>query len=426
MNFFLFAGLLINSVFAQNCNRVPPATIVDLDNLPLTCTTCGVDNLINPIGAVPPATEWNPLTIPSSGYYRFSMTFAQPAEISSCDWWANTDGTHSPTGMKFYTAPGGSLLASTPSITTPMRNTFYDFPFIPSPFLYSVYVEVYKSTTWQGQMYYLSCNTCVFPSETSKTSSSATSVATVSSTATATATTPGTPTSVASSTVSVTPYSTRTGAVTRTFTPTSSITMSVSLSASAVASPSALASPSAELLVSKPAPLGATSANSSDTGVILGGVAVGLAALGLLFQAYKSASAPDANGKKPSLSEIKERMLGIFKTKALDITKDVEANVKEQVMNLAKDPSKVLDAIKDPNAVLNDVKESVTNTVKKAVTDNVPATDSSVILDIANEVLPNQITGDLNLKIGKEQLEVLQQVLQSMNKATDAETAKQA
>jgi len=194
--------------------------------------------------------------------------------------------------------------------------------------------------------------------------------------------------------------------------------MSVSLSASA------LASPSVAPLVSKPAPLGiqasigANSPNSPDTGTILGGFAIGLACLGLLFQAYKSASAPDANGKKPTLSEIRARMFGAAKSKALDITKDVEANVKEQVMNLAKDPSKVLDAIKDPNAALKDIKESVTSTVTKAVTDNVPATDSSVILDIANEVLPNQITGDLNLKIGKEQLEVLQNVLQSMNKPT--------
>ena len=103
----------INSVFSQNCNNVSPVSIVDLDSIPLAAANCGVENLINPIGALPPNYDWDPSYVPSTGYYRLTLSFAQPTLITSCDWWANTDGTHSPTGMKFFTQPGGTLLAST-------------------------------------------------------------------------------------------------------------------------------------------------------------------------------------------------------------------------------------------------------------------------------------------------------------------------
>jgi len=194
--------------------------------------------------------------------------------------------------------------------------------------------------------------------------------------------------------------------------------MSVSVSASALASPSV--EPPKPVLLGNQAPIAVISptSDSSQTGIVLGGVAVGLACLGLLFQAYKSASAPDADGKKPSFSEIRARMFGAAKNKALDI----EADLKEKVVNLAKDPMNV---IKDPNAALKEL----TDTVKQTLAENLPATDSSVVLDIANEVLSNQIPGVANVQINQEQLQVVQQMLTNMSKPTadaDADASKQA
>ena len=155
---------MANSVFGQICNRVTPKSIKDLDNLPLAQSGCLVTNIIKPYAAS--NLPWNPSSVPSRGYYRLNMTFQEPSLITSCDFWASTDGSHNPTGLKFYDKPGGTLLASTSSFTTRMTQKTYNFLFIPPVVLPSIYFEVYKSTTWQVWVDTLSCNTCYDPSET--------------------------------------------------------------------------------------------------------------------------------------------------------------------------------------------------------------------------------------------------------------------
>jgi hypothetical protein len=156
MKLFLFLGFLLNNVFAQTCNSVSQLAIEDLDNNTLVNSNFGISNIINPIGVVPPTYFWNPSLIPSNGYYRINLTFTKPTVITSCTIWYNTNSLHSPTGIKFFNQPNGTLFASSTSLTSP-----YDFSFSPSMSLSNIYIEIYKSTVNQTQIYYLSCNTCI-------------------------------------------------------------------------------------------------------------------------------------------------------------------------------------------------------------------------------------------------------------------------
>lgn len=156
MKLFLFLGFLLNNVFAQTCNSVSQLAVEDLDNNTLVNSNFGISNIINPVGIVPPTYFWNPSLIPSNGYYRINLTFTKPTVITSCTIWSNTDSIHRPTGIKFFNQPNGTLFASSTSFTSP-----YDFSFNPSMSLSSIYIEVYKSTPNQTQIYYLSCNTCI-------------------------------------------------------------------------------------------------------------------------------------------------------------------------------------------------------------------------------------------------------------------------
>jgi hypothetical protein len=163
MNLLWLLSLFV-PVMAQTCSRITPASIVDLDN----ATLAGNDvlNLVRPVGAMPPAVAWDPAVTPSTGYHSISVTFAAPAVVTSCEWRANTNGTRSPTGLRFFSAPGGLLLATTQNLTTPMTAVSYTFPMNPSPALSSIYVQIYKSTPNPAQMYSLSCSTCVAPNAT--------------------------------------------------------------------------------------------------------------------------------------------------------------------------------------------------------------------------------------------------------------------
>lgn len=162
-NFFL-ALLLANSVFGQICSRVSHKSAKDLDNLGIAQAGCSVSNIIKPYAAS--NLPWDPSSVPSRGYYRVNVTFDVPELITSCDFWASTDGSHNPTGVKLYDKPGGTLLASTTSFTTKMTQKSYNFLIIPPVVLPFIYVEIYKSTTWQVFVDTLSCNTCYDPSET--------------------------------------------------------------------------------------------------------------------------------------------------------------------------------------------------------------------------------------------------------------------
>jgi len=156
MKLFLFLGFLLNNVFAQTCNSVSQLAIEDLDNNTLVNSNFGISNIINPIGVVPPTYFWNPSLIPSNGYYRINLTFTKPTVITSCTIWYNTNSLHSPTDIKFFNQPNGTLFASSTSLTSP-----YDFLFNPSMSLSNIYIEIYKSTVNQTQIYYLSCKTCI-------------------------------------------------------------------------------------------------------------------------------------------------------------------------------------------------------------------------------------------------------------------------
>ena len=143
------------------CVIMDPAGIVDNDNLPLSSAGYTVDKIIQPpppIGQLPPNPYWNPVVRSS---YHVTLSFVNPNPIYYCDYWGANTVTHSLTGIQFYTAPAATLLYGTASTTTSMTDVSYTFPFTSNPNVSSVYVTIYKSTSFQARSYYLAFYTCM-------------------------------------------------------------------------------------------------------------------------------------------------------------------------------------------------------------------------------------------------------------------------
>ena len=136
-----------------------------------------------------------------------------------------------------------------------------------------------------------------------------------------------------------------------------------------------------------------SSTGDVSTATILGGAGVGIGAvsIGLIVLKFISSQfKPDADGKKPSISEVISKLFGKVKAQALDAAKDVAKRTEEQAMNFVKDPKNLVNAVKDPNAAIKSAKDAIIDNVKKGVADNVPLSESSVVLNLRNQLLPNQ------------------------------------
>lgn len=307
---------------------------------------------------------------------------------------------------------------------------------IPELNLTSVYIEVYKSTTWQLWLDTISCNTCYMPSESpaptpskaatpsvSPRSPSVTVSESVSPSETGTVSpqktmTPGgTVTPVASVTpaASVTPGGTVTPIKTlspqKTRTPQKTVTPVASESDSWSASPSLTLKPSPTTsifkqpitesptqmpsetfspFVNQTAISAITQLADSVNPTTLGGVAVGLGGGAILLIAGKylmKKFAPGPDGKRPSFSEVASGIFSSAKKKALDVVNEVKDDIETQVKEAVKNPSGVLKAMKDPGLALKSLK----GTLNKAVAKNLPASESSVVLGMVDKVLPNEV-----------------------------------
>jgi hypothetical protein len=136
-----------------------------------------------------------------------------------------------------------------------------------------------------------------------------------------------------------------------------------------------------------------SSTGDVSTATILGGAGVGIGAvsIGLIVLKFISSQfKPDADGKKPSISEVISKLFGKVKAQALDAAKDVAKRTEEQAMNFVKDPKNLVNAVKDPNAAIKSAKDAIIDNVKKGVADNIPLSESSVVLNLRNQLLPNQ------------------------------------
>jgi hypothetical protein len=130
-----------------------------------------------------------------------------------------------------------------------------------------------------------------------------------------------------------------------------------------------------------------------STATILGGAGVGIgaASIGIILLKFISSQfKPDADGKRPSISDVLSKLFGKVKAQALDVAKDVAKRTEEQAMNFVKDPKNLVNAVKDPNAAIKSAKATMIDNVKKGVADNVPVSESSVVLNLRNQLLPNQ------------------------------------
>jgi hypothetical protein len=191
-----------------------------------------------------------------------------------------------------------------------------------------------------------------------------------------------------------------------------------------------------------------------STATILGGAGVGIGALSIGLIVLKFISSqfkPDADGKRPSISEVLSKLFGKVKAEALDVAKDVAKRTEEQAVNFVKDPKNLVNAVKDPNAAIKSAKNTIIDNVKKGVekgvADNVPVSESSVVLNLRNQLLPNQpepsetsdvvqtsdkpvvadqpVTneqstspeGTTSIQIDKEDVEAVKQMLALMNKS---------
>jgi len=143
------------------CVIMNPAGIVDNSNAGVSSSGDTINHIIDPpppIGALPPYPYWNPGV---RSVYQVTLSFVEPAPVYYCDYWGANTATHSATGIAFSTAPSGTLLYASASTTSPMRNASYSFPFTSYPNVSSVYMTLYKSTSFQARTYYLACYTCM-------------------------------------------------------------------------------------------------------------------------------------------------------------------------------------------------------------------------------------------------------------------------
>jgi hypothetical protein len=365
---------------SQICQRVKPVSVKDLDNIKIAQSGCLLSNIMNVYS--PSALPWNPNSVPSRGYYRINMTFEAPSLISSCDLWPSTDGSHSPTGIKFYDIPSGTLLASTPSLTSTLKKKFYNFS-IPPTILSSVYVEIYKSTTWQIWINTLSCNTCYDPSPSLTSSQTETHshlpllspsqtethipTSSISLSYSPTLSLSGSYTPVSTTSHSLTRTPSQSLSKSRTYTPSTSTEGSYSITPSESESQSITFTPTLNIiqqmatnstLITLVDSLGSTSQST-----ILGSVGVGAGGIVLLFGLYKVIAAkfaPDGSGKRPSVSQVFWSTFGgTVKKVEAEVKKDVEeleAKVKKNLQGALKDPAGAFQAIKtDLSTSLNQV-----------------------------------------------------------------------
>jgi len=182
----------------------------------------------------------------------------------------------------------------------------------------------------------------------------------------------------------------------------------------------------------------AAAASSAPDLVVLGSVAVGLggvSVLAILSSFIAKQFAPDASGNRPSLSQVASNMFTLAKKKAADMAKDLEADVKEKIEIVKKDPKLLLKAISNPKEALSFAKASVTKAVKANLpvsqppVSQPPVSDSSVV--VAVEDFPGHVTDEVvsvdavsaapassltSIQLNQEDLEAVQKMLQLMNK----------
>ena len=187
------------------------------------------------------------------------------------------------------------------------------------------------------------------------------------------------------------------------------------------------------------ATIAAAAASSAPDLVALSSVAVGLggvSVLAILSSFIAKQFAPDASGNRPSLSQVASNMFTLAKKKAADMAKDLEADVKEKIEIVKKDPKLLLKAVSNPKEALNFAKASVTKAVKANLpvsqppVSQPPVSDSSVV--VAVEDFPGHIAEEsvvavdavsaapasslTSIQLNQEDLEAVQKMLQLMNK----------
>jgi hypothetical protein len=136
-------------------------------------------------------------------------------------------------------------------------------------------------------------------------------------------------------------------------------------------------------------------AGQSDTLMGLSGAAIGVGGLSFLIIAFKFLAkkfAPGPDGKRPSISEVASSLFASAKTKVTEIAKDVGEDLEQQVKAVVKDPKSAMGLLKEPKSALNFAKTGAAKTLTKVVKENVPASESGVVLDMVNKVLPSQGT----------------------------------
>jgi len=87
------------------------------------------------------------------------------------------------------------------------------------------------------------------------------------------------------------------------------------------------------------------------------------------------------------MSEVASSVFSSAKAKATEIMEDVKGDIEQQVKAVVKDPKLALAALKNPNAALKSVKEGVALNVNRVVQKHVPASRSSAVSKMINQVL---------------------------------------
>jgi hypothetical protein len=133
-------------------------------------------------------------------------------------------------------------------------------------------------------------------------------------------------------------------------------------------------------------------AGQSDTVLGLSGAAIGGGGLSFLVMLYKFLAkkfAPGPDGKRPSMSEVASSVFASAKTKVTEIAKEVGDDIEQQVKAVVKDPKSAMALLKDPKSALNFAKTGAAKTLNKVVKNNVPVSESGVVLSMVDKVLPS-------------------------------------
>jgi hypothetical protein len=124
----------------------------------------------------------------------------------------------------------------------------------------------------------------------------------------------------------------------------------------------------------------------------IGGAALGVGSLSLLILLVKYISkkfAPGPDGKRPSISNVASSIFSLAKKKAASVVEDLEKDLEKEVKAAIKNPKKILTAVQDHTSTLKSV---VSKDLTKAVKNNLPVSESSVILKVIDEVIPSTET----------------------------------